>query len=56
MDPMSAITIRTLAQALLNLRSAELERVPTETLQRMLRILTQAAERVSDDLDRRSGL
>lgn len=56
MDPVSGLTIRVLADTLLNLKSADLSRFRTEMLQRMLRILLQAAEHVSDELDSRLDL
>lgn len=56
MDPVSSMTVRLLADYLLNFKSMDLRSIRTETLQRILRILLQSAEAASDELDRRLDL
>lgn len=55
MDPASAMTVRLFLKVLREVGNGSAGILPTETLSRMLSLLLQAAERVSDELDERLG-
>lgn len=53
MDPASAMTVRMFLKVLIEVGNGSASILPTETLSRMLSLLLQASERVSDELDSR---
>jgi len=55
MDPASKVSLLALRQALVAIRHSDWQYFETEMLKSLLRVLLQAAEGISDELDDRLG-